>query len=190
MKMMAKNTWLLLCINVVACFSGCYHVDGENTVSTDTERGTQSTSDIADKDGSLDTSLETDNRTNIEGHDGTALSTDAEPQGGIKRKRPQQVGGSGILPEQEVVKVCNEHLQYMKECYQSILRKSPTVEGKITLRFEIDPTGYVKDVETTLSELPGEMETCLHEVFQQMVFPPPVGGNAVFEQPFLFHLKE
>ncbi|MCU0661409.1 MAG: AgmX/PglI C-terminal domain-containing protein [Myxococcota bacterium] len=107
-------------------------------------------------------------------------------RGNVKRRDPTAVDGTGVLNPQEVAKVVARRIGAIKGCYERALRRNPNLEGKITVRFTVAGSGKVTSANATQNELGGEVGDCIISAFKAFRFPPPEGGSATFEYPFMF----
>lgn len=95
--------------------------------------------------------------------------------------------GSGLAQE-VIARVVRGSLGQMTSCYEKAMTKSPTLQGKVAVKFTIDGKGAV------LSAAPGdtnitdaEMVTCVVAAVKRMSFPAPDGGGVVVvTYPFVF----
>lgn len=116
----------------------------------------------------------------------SGAGSERKVRGKVKRKNPSAVDGTGVLSPQEVAKVINRRMGAIKGCYERALRRDPTLKGKVSVRFTVTGAGKVSTARTTLNELTPEVGNCIVSAFKRFRFPPPEGGSAVFENPFLF----
>jgi outer membrane biosynthesis protein TonB len=107
-------------------------------------------------------------------------------KGTVKKKNPTAAGGSGMLEPGEVAGVVNRRIGAIKGCYEQALKRDPTLQGKITIRFTISGSGKVSDAKCIVNELPPAVCSCVQDSFLRFRFPPPEGGAVTFEYPFLF----
>lgn len=107
-------------------------------------------------------------------------------RGDVKRRNPTAVDGTGVLSAQEVAKVVNRRIGAIKGCYERALRRNPNLEGKITVRFTVAGSGKVTAANVTQNELSPDVAECIISSFKSFRFPPPDGGSATFEYPFMF----
>lgn len=112
-----------------------------------------------------------------------------EIQGKMKRGELQDAGGTGILSADSVKKVFTERINAIKRCYEKMLRRNRSLNGRITLKFTIAPSGRVSSA-TATNEMNGEggdeVAKCIEEVVRTFRFDPPQGGEVTFVYPFLF----
>lgn len=104
----------------------------------------------------------------------------------VRRSDPRTLGGTGFLDTAEVNRIVKRGLGAIKGCYERALRRDPTLEGKVAVRFTVIGTGRVSRASTPQNELTPEVGACITSAFQRFRFPPPDGGQAVFEYPFFF----
>ncbi len=107
-------------------------------------------------------------------------------KGNVKKKAPMASGGTGMMSASDVAKVVNRRLGAIKGCYEQALKRDPTLQGKVTVRFTISGSGKVTTARTTLNELTPAVGNCMVSAFKRFRFPPPEGGTVTFEYPFMF----
>lgn len=73
-----------------------------------------------------------------------------------------------------------------RECYNRELRTNPTLRGGATVRFVINPSGGVGDIQTGGIVRSGQFKACFETVLRRLRFPAPRGGCAVKETRFNF----
>ncbi len=84
------------------------------------------------------------------------------------------------------------HLEQIRACYQAALSASPSLAGKLVVKFVITKDGAVSSATTKSSTLGSpEVEGCVNEAFLGFHFPEPRGGGIVIvSYPFLFQPEE
>jgi hypothetical protein len=107
-------------------------------------------------------------------------------KGKVRKKRPVASGGTGMMSASDVAKVVNRRLGAIKGCYEQALKRDPTLQGKVTIRFTISGSGKVTTARATLNELTPSVGNCMVSAFNRFRFPPPEGGTVTFEYPFMF----
>ena len=107
-------------------------------------------------------------------------------KGTVKKKNPTAAGGSGMLEPGEVAGVVNRRIGAIKGCYEQALKRDPTLQGKVTVRFTISGSGKVSDAKCIVNELTPAVGSCIEDAFMRFRFPPPEGGAVTFEYPFMF----
>lgn len=91
---------------------------------------------------------------------------------------------------QEVIRVVQSHKRALQDCYKQELKNNPAVQGRIVVRFTIDPNGNVESASVVSSTLNSpRMENCIINRIQNWKdFGPcdPAFGSATFKQVFNF----
>ena len=65
-------------------------------------------------------------------------------------------------------------------CYEQGLRKDPTLQGRVTVKFVIDAQGHVSQANDGGSDLPdSDVVVCVLRAFSNLAFPQPDGGGQV-----------
>lgn len=110
--------------------------------------------------------------------DGTAS------QKGSGEARPKM----GSLDKEQIQAVIQEHRKDIAQCYESALANSPTLAGKITVKFTISLEGKVQAVSVAESTMKAPaVEQCVTEQVATWTFPKPKGnGIVVVAYPFAF----
>ena len=100
---------------------------------------------------------------------------------------PDRVIGDG-LDKEVVAKVIRRHLSEVKYCYESQLTQKPSLAGKLSVLFTIDPTGAVSDANVAESGLDdASVEGCILARVRRWKFPQPRGGGVVsISYPWIF----
>lgn len=97
-------------------------------------------------------------------------------------------GVTGTLGTGEIQKVIRKALGGVRSCYELGLRRSPTLQGTVTVRMVIGRDGSVTSASvasTTLGD--GETEECIVRRLEKLQFPAPQGGEpVVVSYPFAF----
>ncbi len=94
--------------------------------------------------------------------------------------------GSACLDKEMVRRVIRSHLGQVRYCYESELRASPTLTGKVAVRFHVAAAGPVDRAEVAQSTVPGtRLPDCLVGRVRTWVFPRTPGGFTV-TYPFHF----
>lgn len=119
-------------------------------------------------------------------------------QGGassLGRKKTIQrrvVPGKSVLAgscERDVIgKVIGKNARQVLACYEAALTRSPDLAGKLAVRFTIEPTGRVGDLEITESTLDSpDVERCVENRIKRWRFPEPKGGGlCIVNYPWVF----
>jgi len=125
-------------------------------------------------------------------------TTDAKSEGGAVTERKIKgktqlgsggdIGGSGDFDANLVVKVIKTRIRAIQACYERELRRNPTLAGKVTIEFTIQPRGNVTDVKVTNNSTgDAAVGACVANTVQRFRFNPgPDGGSVTFSYPFVF----
>ncbi len=129
------------------------------------------------------------------------LSTDCGPQGigrsaghltGEHKASPPIVrtpstSVSGRLPAEVVQRIVRQRFGSFRACYETGLRKNPTLAGRVAVRFAIDATGTVASVSNAGSDLPDAgVVSCVTGAFRGLSFPAPESGIVTVVYPIHF----
>jgi TonB family protein len=114
--------------------------------------------------------------------------------GGFNRRsrgpemRPGPVETNGGLSKEVIRRVVRRHHNEVKFCYEQALRARPDLEGRVTTRFMISPSGSVAASVVQSSTLGnGEAEQCITQAITRWSFPAPSDGGMVsVTYPFVF----
>lgn len=96
---------------------------------------------------------------------------------------------SGGLTMQEVQAVIRANLNQIRHCYEQLLQRSPSANGKIKVKFVVDPNGRVSSASILSSTISDSVMTgCVTGHVSRWSFPKPRGGQAVnVSYPFVFN---
>ncbi len=95
--------------------------------------------------------------------------------------------GMGELDQAVIKKVINGNLGRFKYCYERELGPSPSLKGKVVVKFTISPSGTVSKASIASSSLGSKnVEGCVLKVAKKLRFPKPKGGSVVVSYPFMF----
>ena len=117
----------------------------------------------------------------------SAGASERKIKGKAKAGKGEEVGGSGILDSASVNKVVKSRVTAIKMCYEKALKRSPTLEGKISVQFTIGTSGRVTKAnakEDTIND--SEVTSCVLSKVKSFVFPKPEGGAVEYVFPFVF----
>lgn len=107
-------------------------------------------------------------------------------KGDVKRKNASAVDGTGELNPQEVNRVIGLKMGAIKSCYERALRRDPSLQGKLVIRFTIAGSGMVTAARAVENALTPEVASCVEAAFKRFRFPQPDGGSLTMESPFMF----
>ncbi|AZZ37420.1 hypothetical protein CIK05_11650 [Bdellovibrio sp. qaytius] len=102
-------------------------------------------------------------------------------------------GGTGMealggLTKEDIRKALAEHRRAIRNCYEIALIKRKELEGKMSFKWKVSPTGPVEviDLMSTEFNLPS-FETCVKDVVKRIVFPKAANGQpTTVKYPFVF----
>lgn len=99
----------------------------------------------------------------------------------------EEAGGSGILDQAKVTKTVRKRMAALRNCYEKALKKNPTLEGKIAVKFTIGTSGRVTAASATSDTLGDPSVTsCVIGKFRSFTFDKPEGGSVVYVYPIVF----
>jgi outer membrane biosynthesis protein TonB len=95
---------------------------------------------------------------------------------------------SGGLTNQEISAVIRANLNQIRHCYEQLLQRSPSAQGKLTTGFVIGTDGSVTSSEIKAGTLADSvMQGCVTSRIARWKFPKPRGGQPVtVTYPFVF----
>ncbi len=104
--------------------------------------------------------------------------------------QPPTLTGEG-LPRSVIKKYVERQRGGIARCYKQAVQRDPDLEGKVTLRFTIGPSGGVVGARVLRSTLGhAKAESCMVARARTWRFPRPLGGAAVrVRYPFLFSTR-
>ena len=96
---------------------------------------------------------------------------------------------AGGLSQQEVNQVIRAHLNQIRSCYEQLLQRSPSAQGKIKVKFVVNANGRVGSAGIDSSSINDSvMRGCVTGKVRTWKFPKPRGGAAVtVNYPFVFN---
>jgi outer membrane biosynthesis protein TonB len=99
-----------------------------------------------------------------------------------------QAGYYGSVDAFVVRQKISKDLPKINRCYESALRYEPELAGKVSVRFAVVRTGYVKGVQVLENTTGNEkVERCVTRVLSGIRFPRRrTGKNLRFTFPFIF----
>ena len=109
-------------------------------------------------------------------------------RGNVGLRAGGDIGGSGEFDAATVQRQIKARLKSITRCYESELRKNPSLSGKVTVSFTIQQRGNVTDakaVENTTGS-PAVADCVTRTVARFRFSPGPEGGSVTFRYPFVF----
>src|SRR5262249_17844031 len=102
---------------------------------------------------------------------------------------PTDVDGS--LDPGVIAREIRGRLGAVKACYESGLKRNPSIGGKLVLRFEVSSVGKVTKTEIDQDSMPDdEVPSCIKQPLMTWPFPAPAGGSVQFSYPFIFQASK
>jgi len=94
---------------------------------------------------------------------------------------------SGRLPPEVIQRIVRQNFGRFRLCYENGLRTSPSLQGRVAVRFVIGRDGSVTRAEDGGSDLPDpRVVRCVTSAFTALSFPQPEGGVVTVVYPILF----
>lgn len=111
--------------------------------------------------------------------------------GAHKTKAPQLRQGAtqvnGRLPAEVIQRIVRQNFGRFRLCYENGLRTSPTLQGRVAVKFVIDRSGAVSTASDGGSDLPDQgVVRCVVRGFGNLSFPQPEGGIVTVVYPISF----
>jgi len=106
---------------------------------------------------------------------------------GVPQVRSGGAEVRGSLSKEVIRRVVRRHINEVKFCYEQQLNARPDLQGRVTTKFVISPTGSVQSAMVGSSSLKNEaVESCIVRAVRRWTFPAPDGGGVVVvNYPFL-----
>jgi len=101
---------------------------------------------------------------------------------------PGKTTVSGSCERAVIGKTIGRHANEVRNCYEVELNRLPSLAGKVSVSFTIDPAGAVSEASVFQSTLdsPG-VEQCILSRVRRWKFPEPKGGGVcVINYPWVF----
>ena len=116
-----------------------------------------------------------------------ATSTPAKTEAPSKEAAAPAQEPVGKLEPAEIQKVIWTNFAKLRACYEEGLRKDPSLQGRIAIRFVIDREGKVRQASEGAPAFPDPAVTkCVVDAFNTLEFPRPEGGIVTVEYPVIF----
>lgn len=109
-------------------------------------------------------------------------------RGDVGLRTGGDIGGSGAFDAALVQRQIKLRLKSITRCYESELRKDPSLSGKVTVTFTIQERGNVTDASATENTTgSAAVADCVTRTIRRFRFNPgPEGGSVTFRYPFVF----
>jgi outer membrane biosynthesis protein TonB len=106
----------------------------------------------------------------------------------IKVRSPDEVVGTGQLSPAKIQRVVRRNSRRLQGCYESGLKKDPTLQGVVKVRFTIETTGRVSKSRTIQNTMRSKsVAKCIENNIKKWRFRnKPKGGSVTIAYPFYF----
>jgi TonB family protein len=115
-----------------------------------------------------------------------------EVRGNVGLNTGGDIGGSGEFDAALVQQQIKLRLKSITRCYESELRKNPSLSGKVTITFTIQERGNVTDARASENTTgsPAVAECVTRAISRFRFNPGPDGGSVTFRYPFVFQPQD
>ncbi|MBN1944986.1 MAG: energy transducer TonB, partial [Bradymonadales bacterium] len=113
----------------------------------------------------------------------------AAPQMAVEQQTPPPTQPpEGSLSRESILRVMLGNRPEFNQCYQQARQTDPSLQGRLALRFFIDPDGQVTSSQITESTIPNAaLHQCIMQQVGQLHFPKPdPPGIVTVNYPFVF----
>lgn len=119
---------------------------------------------------------------------GTGSVMERAIRGRIRLEDGGDIGGAGDFDSSIVVRTIRTRLRAIQRCYETELRRNPTLQGKVTVQFTIVERGTVSQARATENTTGSPaVANCVVSTVRRFRFNPgPEGGSVSFSYPFVF----
>lgn len=119
---------------------------------------------------------------------GTGSVMERRVRGRIRLDGGGDIGGSGDFDSSIVVRQIRARLRAIQRCYETELRRNPSLQGKVTVQFTIVERGTVSAARATENTTGSPaVASCVVNTVRRFRFNPgPEGGSVSFSYPFVF----
>ena len=109
-------------------------------------------------------------------------------RGRVGLKGGGDIGGSGEFDQALVQRQIKQRIKSITRCYESELRKNPSLAGKVTVTFTIQERGNVTNAKASENTTgSAAVADCVTRTISRFRFNPgPDGGSVTFKYPFVF----
>lgn len=118
----------------------------------------------------------------------TTSVMEREVSGSIRLQGGGDTGGSGDFDANLVVRQIRARLRAIQRCYETELRRNPSLAGKVTVQFTIVERGTISAASATENTTGSPaVAACVVSTIRRFRFNPgPEGGSVNFSYPFVF----
>ena len=105
----------------------------------------------------------------------------------VPRATGKEAEVRGSLSKEVIRRVIGRHINEVKFCYEQGLTQRPDLQGRISVKFAIAPTGAVQFAGRAESTLENpKVDECIVQAVRRWIFPAPDGGGIVIvSYPFV-----
>jgi hypothetical protein len=115
----------------------------------------------------------------------THEKTEVEVTGGVHVEETEI--DSPTVDKDALARFIKLHLPSVKACYETQLKRSPTLRGKLVMRFTIGTNGRATDVLTDSNSMGSdEVEACIIRTIKSWLFPFKPDADTTVSFPFVF----
>jgi len=109
-------------------------------------------------------------------------------RGRIQLESGGDTGGAGDFDSSVVVRTIRTRIRAIQRCYETELRRNPSLAGKVTVQFTIVERGTVSNARATENTTGSPaVANCVVSTVRRFRFNPgPEGGSVNFSYPFVF----
>ena len=109
-------------------------------------------------------------------------------RGSVRQGALEDESGSGAFDSSIVVGQIRRRLRAIQRCYERELRNNPTLNGRVLVRFTIQPAGSVSGASATENTTgsPAVAQCVVNTIRRFRFTPGPEGGSVTFAYPFVF----
>ena len=110
---------------------------------------------------------------------------------GISMRMPRDITTNGRLPAEVIQRIVRQNMGRFRACYESGIRTSPTLSGRVVVKFMIGRDGQVSVAQDGGSDLPNDaVNRCIVQSFYSLSFPTPSGGTVAVTYPIALSPSE
>lgn len=98
----------------------------------------------------------------------------------VPRIRSGKADIRGSLSKEVIRRIIQRHINEVRFCYEQELNSRPDLQGRVSVKFIISPTGAVQTAAVDQSDLGNpKAEQCIAGAVRRWTFPSPEGGGIV-----------
>lgn len=117
----------------------------------------------------------------------TGGKKERSPKGSLRLSKPSEAIGTGTLSTERIQRTVQRRQGALKSCYESELKKDPSLSGAITVRWTIQASGRVDSATVTQNTMgSSSVGRCITAQIKRWRFDKPSGGEVTVTFPFYF----